>query len=113
MQHAGDAIVMHVRVFARGLFRHVDARRALADKPVAARRLWRRGSVVFEVERLVAEQVAIGNLTKTPLALDEDNAIANVETARLNAKPNPRARQQFLTRLRGGGAQGGRALVDR
>ena len=61
MQHAGHAHVLHVDVLAGRLVRDVDARHVGADHLVARDRLLRRRAGEFHVERLVAEQRAVGD----------------------------------------------------
>jgi len=61
VQHASDAHVLHVHIFADDLVGNIDARHPRADQPVAADRLLRRGAGERDVERLVADQFAVGD----------------------------------------------------
>src|SRR5205814_1293821 len=61
MQHAGNAHVLHVLVGAGGLGRQVDPRHVGADQRIAADRLLRGYAGELDVERLVAEEIAVAH----------------------------------------------------
>ena len=113
MQHARHAIMMHMGVFSGGFFRNVDARWPLTDKPISAWRFHRRGAVIFDIERLVAKHVAIGNLAEFAFATHRNNPVVDLETECLHAETGCCSGQKFLSGLRSSSPQSGGAAMNR
>ena len=113
VQHAGHAQMMHELVASAHLVRQVDARRPRADQLVAVRRLLRRGAGELDVERLVAEEVAVFDRAEVALAVDRNDAVLHHEAVDLHAEPARREQQQRPARFRGRRAQLRTAALDR
>src|SRR6516165_838550 len=64
MPHAGNSHVLHVRVFPGDLVGNIDARHPRADQPIATSRLLRSSAGEFDMERLIADELAIGDRTR-------------------------------------------------
>jgi hypothetical protein len=102
---------LHVDIFSTRFVRDVDARHARADQLVLADRLLRRRAREFQVERLIADELTIGDRA-TRVAIDGHHALRYREAAGLHAEPGRGPREQCLARFRGRRAHLRAAAVD-
>lgn len=98
VEHPRHAHVLHVRVLRAHLGRDIDAWDIGADEPVLARMLLRRRPGEPDLERLLAEELAIGHRTARRI-VDRHHPARHREAPGLNAKPHGGAREQRLARL--------------
>ena len=98
MQHVRHAHVLHVQVCSTCLGRNIDARHLGANKLVAIDRLLRRSARELDVERLVADQRAVGDRLGR-VAVDRHDALRHHKASGLYTEPRRGERQQRLPGL--------------
>ncbi len=113
VQHPGHAQMVNQLVAPAHLVRQVDARHPRADQPVAVRRLLRCRAREFNVERFVAEKLAVFDRAESALAFDRHNAVGDHQAVDLHAETTRRQQQQGATGFRRRRAQLRTAAFDR
>ena len=85
VEHVGDTHVLHVRVSAVDLGRHIHPRHARADELVLARRFPRRRTSELDIERFVADQFAIADRA-VRFAIDRHHSARDDQAADLDTE---------------------------
>ena len=112
VQHARQPDVLYVRVLAADLVREIHTRMAGADNGVPSRSFLRGRAGQRDLERLVAEQVAVRDGLRLVVRC-RDDAFCHGESIHGSAEPPGGERQQRLARFGGRRANLRTAALDR